>query len=202
MATCEYEQLRRKNLEDNRRILAELGLSNPFKLLPKVIKKGIKRPSDNDNYEPKKKRAKVVPAPVDLDSTGSIRGSRRLSARLRGQDPGTECVVEDDTVADEHEKSRVKYVMPDRPQWYGEVAGVDVGTIWVTRMECCHDGVHRPPVAGIHGGSDGAFSLALSGGYEDDIDLGDCFTYTGEGNTRYSSSQTGMTVSELHSLAR
>lgn len=39
----------------------------------------------------------------------------------------------------------------------------------------------RPPVAGIHGGEEGAYSIALSGGYEDDIDLGDCFTYTGEG---------------------
>lgn len=39
----------------------------------------------------------------------------------------------------------------------------------------------RPTVAGIHGGGDGAYSIALSGGYEDDIDLGDCFTYTGEG---------------------
>ena len=36
-------------------------------------------------------------------------------------------------------------------------------------------------MAGIHGGLEGAFSLALSGGYEDDVDLGDCFTYTGEG---------------------
>ena len=36
-------------------------------------------------------------------------------------------------------------------------------------------------MAGIHSGPDGAFSLALSGGYEDDIDLGECFTYTGEG---------------------
>lgn len=42
------------------------------------------------------------------------------------------------------------------------------------------DGVHRPPVAGIHGGFEGAYSLALSGGYEDDgtfIDLANftCF---------------------------
>ncbi len=28
-------------------------------------------------------------------------------------------------------------------------------------------------------GPDGAYSIALSGGYEDDLDLGDCFTYTG-----------------------
>ncbi|VDI02745.1 E3 ubiquitin-protein ligase UHRF1 [Mytilus galloprovincialis] len=48
-------------------------------------------------------------------------------------------------------------------------------------MECCRDGIHRPTVAGIHAGQDGSFSIALSGGYEDNIDLGDCFTYTGEG---------------------
>lgn len=40
----------------------------------------------------------------------------------------------------------------------------------------------RPWVAGIHGNPrDGCFSLALSGGYPEDIDLGECFTYTGEG---------------------
>ncbi len=34
---------------------------------------------------------------------------------------------------------------------------------------------------GIHAGLKGAYSIALSGGYEDDVDMGDCFTYTGEG---------------------
>ena len=34
---------------------------------------------------------------------------------------------------------------------------------------------------GIHAGPKGAYSIALSGGYEDDVDMGDCFTYTGEG---------------------
>ena len=42
----------------------------------------------------------------------------------------------------------------------------------------CH---FRPPVMGIHAGPKGAYSIALSGGYEDDVDMGDCFTYTGEG---------------------
>ncbi|XP_076445841.1 uncharacterized protein LOC143283484 [Babylonia areolata] len=182
METCQYEQLRQKNLEDNRRILAELGLSNPYRLLPKVIKKGIKRPGDDETYQPKKKKARAQAA-VDLENSGSIHGPRRLSARLRGQLPGTECLGEDDQVESEHEQQRVKYqyVMPDRPNWYGEVPGVEVGTIWTMRIDCCHDGIHRPPVAGIHGGPDGAYSIALSGGYEDDVDLGDCFTYTGEG---------------------
>ena len=30
----------------------------------------------------------------------------------------------------------------------------------------------RPPVGGISGGPQGAYSIALSGGYEDDVDLG------------------------------
>ncbi|ELT94360.1 hypothetical protein CAPTEDRAFT_57293, partial [Capitella teleta] len=38
-----------------------------------------------------------------------------------------------------------------------------------------------PTVAGIHAGPEGAYSIALSGGYDDNIDLGECFTYTGEG---------------------
>lgn len=36
-------------------------------------------------------------------------------------------------------------------------------------------GVHRPHVAGIHGRSnDGAYSLVLAGGYEDDVVCWDC----------------------------
>lgn len=43
-------------------------------------------------------------------------------------------------------------------------------------------GVHRPHIAGIHGReTDCAYSIVLSGGYEDDIDNGDEFLYTGSG---------------------
>ncbi|PIK36486.1 putative E3 ubiquitin-protein ligase UHRF1-like isoform X2 [Apostichopus japonicus] len=49
------------------------------------------------------------------------------------------------------------------------------------RIYCSADGVHRPTVAGIHGSEEGCYSLALSGGYEDDLDFGEYFTYTGEG---------------------
>ncbi|RPA83558.1 SRA-YDG [Ascobolus immersus RN42] len=44
------------------------------------------------------------------------------------------------------------------------------------------DGVHGPWVAGIYGDpKEGAYSVALSGGYEDDVDEGFRFTFTGEG---------------------
>ena len=49
-------------------------------------------------------------------------------------------------------------------------------------MQVSETGVHRPPVAGIHGrDNEGAYSLVLSGGYEDDEDNGEEFYYTGAG---------------------
>ena len=43
-------------------------------------------------------------------------------------------------------------------------------------------GVHPPTVAGIFGGAEtGAYSVAVSAGYPEDLDLGDTFTYTGSG---------------------
>jgi E3 ubiquitin-protein ligase UHRF1 len=65
---------------------------------------------------------------------------------------------------------------------YGPVPGVEVGTCWKFRVQVSEAGIHRPHVAGIHGReSDGAYSLVLSGGYEDDIDNGEEFYYTGSG---------------------
>ncbi|XP_064113052.1 E3 ubiquitin-protein ligase UHRF1-like [Macrobrachium nipponense] len=65
---------------------------------------------------------------------------------------------------------------------YGPVPGVEVGTLWKYRLQVSEAGIHRPHVAGIHGReSEGAYSIVLSGGYEDDEDNGDSFTYTGSG---------------------
>lgn len=47
---------------------------------------------------------------------------------------------------------------------------------WFSQVS--ESGVHRPHVAGIHGRSnDGAYSLVLSGGYEDDVVSRGCFIY-------------------------
>ncbi|KAG8184485.1 hypothetical protein JTE90_002332 [Oedothorax gibbosus] len=68
------------------------------------------------------------------------------------------------------------------PNHFGPVPGVEVGTLWKFRVQVSESGVHRPHVAGIHGREgDGAFSLVLSGGYEDDLDEGEEFKYTGSG---------------------
>ncbi|KAG8886593.1 hypothetical protein FRB97_000012 [Tulasnella sp. 331] len=68
------------------------------------------------------------------------------------------------------------------PKTFGHIPGVVVGTMWELRMHCSTAGVHAPPVSGIAGSQQtGAWSIALSGGYEDDIDLGYGFTFTGAG---------------------
>ncbi|XP_014836021.1 PREDICTED: E3 ubiquitin-protein ligase UHRF1 [Poecilia mexicana] len=65
---------------------------------------------------------------------------------------------------------------------HGPIPGVPVGSLWKFRVQVSEAGVHRPHVAGIHGRSnDGAYSLVLAGGYEDDVDDGNEFTYTGSG---------------------
>jgi len=67
------------------------------------------------------------------------------------------------------------------PKTFGHIPGISVGTWWESREDCSNDAVHAPWVAGISGSNEGAYSVALSGGYEDDVDLGDCFTFTGSG---------------------
>ncbi|TRY62677.1 hypothetical protein TCAL_02058 [Tigriopus californicus] len=65
---------------------------------------------------------------------------------------------------------------------FGPIPGVEVGMCWKYRLQMSEQGVHRPPVAGIAGRpTEGAFSIVLAGGYEDDVDNGDEFYYTGAG---------------------
>jgi hypothetical protein len=54
------------------------------------------------------------------------------------------------------------------------------GTTFTDRAAVAKAGVHRPTVAGISGGEkEGADSIVISGGYEDDEDFGDEIIYTG-----------------------
>jgi putative restriction endonuclease len=71
-------------------------------------------------------------------------------------------------------------VMPDRV--FGHIPGYPEGSRFESRAELSEAGVHRPLIAGISGSErEGADSIVLSGGYEDDEDLGDEVVYTGHG---------------------
>ncbi|KAJ2878258.1 hypothetical protein IWW38_006364, partial [Coemansia aciculifera] len=64
----------------------------------------------------------------------------------------------------------------------GAIPGVRVGQSWRYRIHLSATGVHRPPVAGIAGTSTTpAVSIVLAGGYPEDEDRGEEFTYTGSG---------------------
>lgn len=57
---------------------------------------------------------------------------------------------------------------------FGPIPGISEGHIFPTRKELSEAGVHRPLQAGISGsGTEGADSIVMSGGYEDDEDYGD-----------------------------
>jgi putative restriction endonuclease len=66
---------------------------------------------------------------------------------------------------------------------FGHIDGYPPSTLFESRGELSEAKVHRPPQAGICGGksSGGAESIVLSGGYEDDFDLGAEILYTGQG---------------------
>lgn len=71
---------------------------------------------------------------------------------------------------------------------FGHIPGVNPGTVFPTRRALSDANIHRPLQGGISGGTDGADSIVLSGGYVDDEDLGTEIIYTGQGgndpNTR------------------
>lgn len=65
---------------------------------------------------------------------------------------------------------------------FGELDGHPEGEWFESRKSLAASGVHRPLQAGICGSpNEGAESIILSGGYEDDIDNGDIIIYTGHG---------------------
>ena len=65
---------------------------------------------------------------------------------------------------------------------FGHIPGYPVGSAFGSRAELSTAGVHVPQHADISGSAaEGADSILLSGGHEDDQDLGDIIIYTGHG---------------------
>ena len=65
---------------------------------------------------------------------------------------------------------------------FGHIPNVYEGDAFENRIALAHSKVYRPTQAGISGAQkEVADSIVLSGGYEDDQDLGDVSIYTGHG---------------------
>ncbi|KAH9937662.1 uncharacterized protein B0H18DRAFT_1081778 [Fomitopsis serialis] len=130
--------------------------------------------------EPEKKGETKEGSPESTGSRRSGRNRDKYSADQSDQTGLTLVSVQAGLNEIEAESRSVSNRVHD-PKVFGAIPGIKVGTWWMTREECSIDAVHAPWVGGISGGRDGAWSVALSGGYEDDVDLGDAFTYTGAG---------------------
>ena len=68
---------------------------------------------------------------------------------------------------------------------FGHIDGISVGQIFDSRKEVASAGLHAPLMSGIWGTQEGAYSIVLSGGYEDDIDDLNYILYTGQGGRTY-----------------
>lgn len=73
---------------------------------------------------------------------------------------------------------------------FGHIENVPVGMCFKSYAEMNAIGLHRQTNAGISGREgEGVDSLVVSGGYEDDQDLGDVIVYTGQGGQNASGKQ-------------
>lgn len=76
---------------------------------------------------------------------------------------------------------------------FGHIPGYPEGSGFDSRAELSEVGLHKPLIAGISGsGKEGADSIVLSGGYEDDEDFGTEIVYTGHGGR---DQETGKQIS-------
>ncbi|ETW87243.1 hypothetical protein HETIRDRAFT_153833, partial [Heterobasidion irregulare TC 32-1] len=184
-----YELQRERNIAANKKLLESLNIPQVF--APKAQKtKARKRraptPEPTDD-EPPSKVVRVTASAdnVDAPSTGLRRSGRNAGKKIdyvavqeRGQPtPVSQRVGVDHDTEPSRPMGKRKY----DPKTFGSIPGIEVGTWWETREACSADSIHAPWVAGISGSSAGAYSIALSGGYEDDVDLGYAFTFTGSG---------------------
>ncbi|PFH54505.1 hypothetical protein AMATHDRAFT_52121 [Amanita thiersii Skay4041] len=185
---CTYEQERQANIKKNIDLLKSLGLDGPTlgeKLAkPKTnLRKRRDAPKDEESkLATKRQRANVVLEAVEgvrrsarnigksIDYTSEIREQQVRTLTNASAKSGNEGPLGRDG-------GQRKY----DPKTFGHIPDIEVGTWWESRQGCSADSVHAPWVAGISGGNNGAYSVALSGGYDDDVDLGYAFTYTGSG---------------------
>ncbi|KIP11978.1 hypothetical protein PHLGIDRAFT_397189 [Phlebiopsis gigantea 11061_1 CR5-6] len=197
----DFEEQREANIAKNLAVLMEFGIEEENKFIvkkkvpPKPKKKAQRKrkeaPSANDedeNGEPPRKTGALA-ASVDGDASAGPRRSGRNAGKKIDYAGDGDNLKRDDGPKMITEKARAKEMSGEKgamkrlhdPKTFGAIPSVEVGKWWETRMACSADAIHAPWVAGISGGPDGCYSVALSGGYEDDVDLGVAFTYTGSG---------------------
>jgi E3 ubiquitin-protein ligase UHRF1 len=139
------------------------------------------------DVRPDYSKSGIVETESDYSSSEEEAPERRQKQRRsnKGEIPDTEEVKDGigrRTVSGRNVAHIDKNFSRPDPKTFGAIPGVVNGQWWATRLEASRDGCHAPTVAGISGNEkEGCYSVALSGGYEDDVDEGYSFTFTGSG---------------------
>ncbi|EGO03458.1 hypothetical protein SERLA73DRAFT_69325 [Serpula lacrymans var. lacrymans S7.3] len=178
---CDYEKERAANIERNKALLDGLGLGGKDKQLfeskakpkKKVVKSSRKRKLEDLDHGFPKKAPRFEVAPAEMETRRSQRNIGKVVDYNAENLGGLPVAV---SLRASRKKSgptgRESGKRTQDPKVYGSIPGIKVGTWWPTRQGCSADAVHAPWVAGISAGPQGAYSVALSGGYDDDVDLG------------------------------
>ncbi|KAF8078592.1 PUA-like domain-containing protein [Lyophyllum atratum] len=186
----EYEKQRALNMQKNIDLLKSLGLDKPLfepKEKPQKSKPVVKKRkaiADVDEDAPIVSKApRLESPPVDASIRRSSRNAgKKVDYTSEQQRSAPLPLAYTSGIKDNGDLLRPERSLRTHdPKTFGAIPGIEVGSWWETREGCSKDAIHAPWVAGISGGSEGAYSVALSGGYDDDVDLGYAFTYTGSG---------------------
>ncbi|KAF7339443.1 E3 ubiquitin-protein ligase ORTHRUS 5 [Mycena sanguinolenta] len=213
----DYERQRLLNIQRNKALLTSMGLDKPF-FEPEEVKRQKpsksapkKRKAEEHDGAPDAKKATRVESVKSTDSgeASPLRRSSRNAGKTvdykSEKQTGSHLPISFKSGIREMENSgplgrEAGSKRIHNPKTYGSIPGIEVGTWWETREACSADAIHAPWVGGIAVGPQGAYSVALSGGYpggarfrsddidflkvlslSDDVDWGYAFTYTGSG---------------------
>ncbi|KAF7347804.1 E3 ubiquitin-protein ligase ORTHRUS 5 [Mycena venus] len=191
----DYERQRLENIERNKALLNSLGLDKPFfepeeikRTKPKANATSKKRkPVEEHDGAPSPKASRVESVKsTDSGEAGPVRRSSRNAGKTvdyKGERHASSPlpisfksgIRDTDNSGPLGREAGSKRIHD--PKTYGSIPGVEVGTWWETREGCSADAIHAPWVGGIAVGKKGAYSVALSGGYADDVDWGYALCY-------------------------
>lgn len=199
-----YELERQRIIKENLALLESLGLGGNSINNHNVLKPKHSSSSSSKRPALAKRTSSRSSTRLKRESTAGTDSPLRRSARNVGRDqktPGTarpvvrhqrrlsDFIVDDDE-DDSHLKQRtgeglgkgVALARLHNPKQFGSIPDVPVGKAWPLRAGASMDSIHAPLVACISGNPTvGAWSVCFSGGYEDNIDLGESFVLTGAG---------------------
>ncbi|KAI9513217.1 PUA-like domain-containing protein [Russula earlei] len=169
------------NAGANQTVVRTAGRKGVSKKPAMPPKKRVAQTSEDEVESSPKKRARPEPPQHDLRRSSRNAGKAPPDYQAESQTKLPRLVATKIGVGHDIDPNRRSGKRVHDPKTFGHIPNITVGTWWETREYCSNDAIHAPWVAGISGSNEGAYSVALSGGYEDDVDLGECFTFTGSG---------------------